>query len=350
MRRQSTTRTRSQNFQVRIGPGDTPAFQCGSDETLLAAALRAGLGFPYECQSGSCSSCRFQLLEGEVRDVWSTAPGLTPEERDQGIRLGCQSTPGSDCRIKLRLKLDYVPPVMPTRQQAQLVDVVPLTEDMSEFRFRTEAPAEFLPGQFALLRLPGVVGTRAYSMSNLSNGGGEWHFIVKRKHGGRGTSVLFDVLQRSDDIELEGPYGRAYLRTDTGRDIVCIGGGSGLSPMLSILRGAVGNPAMAERRLLMFYGGRTPQDHCVPDIFAGDSEIKRRVALWSAISDVNAETAKWEGERGFIHEVLEKQLGPNPGQYDYYFCGPPPMTDAVHKLLLLNWGVPSAQLHFDRFI
>lgn len=84
-------------------------------------------------------------------------------------------------------------------------------------------------------------------------------------------------------------------------------------------------------------------------MFAGEPELKRRVELFSAISDVNAESAI-DGERGLIHEVLAKHIGPNPGQYDFYFCGPPPMTDAVHKLLVLNYRVPSEQLHFDRFV
>lgn len=342
--------TPPRSFHVRVGASDAPSFLCGSDETLLAAALKAGLGFPYECQSGSCGSCRFQLVEGLVHDLWPQAPGLTSEARELGMHLGCQCVPRSECLIRLRLKPDYVAPVTPTRMSAALSKVIQLTHDMAEFRFRSDTPARFLPGQYALLRLPGVDGARAYSMSNLANDAGDWHFIVKRKPGGAATAVLFDVLRCGDTIELEAPYGRSYLRTDTGRNIVCIGGGSGLSPMLAILRGAVSNPSLCGRRLLMFYGGRTPKDHCVPEIFSREPALAQRVELFSAISSPVELTDDWQGERGFIHEILARHLDSDPTQWDYYFCGPPPMTDAVHKLLVLDWRVPTRQLHFDRFV
>lgn len=71
-----------------------------------------------------------------------------------------------------------------------------------------------------------------------------------------------------------------------------------------------------------------------------------------AISDGLPSNAPWAGERGFIHEVLQRWLGAarDAREYEYYFCGPPPMTDAVQRLLMLERRVPATQLHFDRFL
>ena len=61
---------------VRLAGADT-AFVCDADDTLLRAAQRAGIGFPYECNVGSCGNCKFELIEGEVQTAWSEAPGLS---------------------------------------------------------------------------------------------------------------------------------------------------------------------------------------------------------------------------------------------------------------------------------
>jgi len=338
------------SFTIQVSGAEEQAFPCEGDDTILGAALRGGRGFPYECNSGGCGSCQFELLTGEVRDLWPAAPGLSARARERGRRLACQCVPASDCTIKVSLKQTAVPVVAPRRQQLTFVGARQLTADMAEFSFTAAGAAEFLPGQFAMLGLPGLERPRAYSMSNLANGEGRWDFVIKRVPGGKGTGVLFDSLGPGDKVSLDGPYGNSYLRTGNGRDIVCVAGGSGLSPVLSILRGAVREPALAGRRLMLFYGGRGPQDICVPDLVDADPLLKDRVVLHTAISDDNApDAAAWAGERGFVHELVRKTLGADIPAFDYYFCGPPPMTDAVHRMLLLDHKVPAAQLHFDRF-
>jgi toluene monooxygenase electron transfer component len=338
------------SFSIRVSDVPDKAFCCEADDSLLSAALRAGIGFPYECNSGGCGSCQFELLEGELTERWPDAPGLSPRARGRGKRLACQSVPASDCTIKASLKQEMVPAIAPKRQRFSFVGVRALTADMSEFSFRSSGAAEFLPGQFATMALPGVEGPRAYSMSNLPNAAGEWRFIVKRVPGGKGTAVLFDSLAPGDELAVDAPYGNSHLRTDNGRDIVCIAGGSGLSPVLSILRGAVRAPELSDRRLMLFYGGRGPRDICVPEILGADALLSERVVMHTAISDDNAPGAnEWSGERGFVHELVRKTLGDRIPEFDYYFCGPPPMTDAVHRMLLLDYKVPNAHLHFDRF-
>lgn len=325
-------------------------FPCDDDDTLLRAALRAGLGFPYECNSGGCGTCKFELHSGQVDNRWPDAPGLSSRDRRKGRQLACQCVPKSDCVIQARLLHDKVPQLRPNRLPAELVSVRELTSDMAEFRFKTEHPAHFLPGQFALLDVPEVEGSRGYSMSNLPNEDGVWEFIIKKMPDGTASTKLFEACRIGDQLMLDGPYGLSFLRPEVPRDLVCIAGGSGLSPILSIVRAASHDKRLAKRDIQLFYGGRTPADLCVQPYLDADPAMAERVQLHQAISEPDAaESADWDGPTGFVHDLVFSTLSEPLDNYEYYFCGPPVMIDTVSRLLLVEHRVPFDQVHYDRF-
>ena len=294
--------------------------------------------------------CKFELLDGEVDTLWENAPGLSPRDIKKGRRLACQSVPKKDCSIKVRTNDQYLSNYKPDIVSAELVKINKLTEHMAEFCFVTEQAAQFLPGQYALLNLPGVLGARAYSMSNLPNDKGEWHFIIKKMPEGSGTQVLFEHSRVGDIIELDGPYGHAYLRTDSPRDIVCIGGGSGLSPLMSIVRTAVREATLNDNKIYLFYGGRGPADICTPNLIANENELIKRLICRNAISEPSLNGhGIWGGEVCLIHELVIKELGESIPEHEYYFCGPPAMTDTVARMLMMDYKVPFEQIHYDRF-
>jgi toluene monooxygenase electron transfer component len=319
-------------------------FSCTDDDVILRAGLRAGLALAYECNVGGCGSCKFDLLEGEVETLWDGAQGLTERDRTRGRRLACQSRPLSDCRIRMIGRSEAPDAPRPRRFQARLVGMTDLTHDLREFRFRSDPPAVFLPGQYALLRLPGVAGVRAYSMSNVENELGEWHFIVRRVPRGAATSALF-VLSVGSCLEIDGPYGLAFLRPSAERDIVCIAGGSGLSPMVSIARGIDRMPALAVRTLHFFYGGRTADDICGEQLLRALPAIGGAVHFHPIVSSLDG---RWTGRSGFVHELVAEMVREDPRRFEYYLAGPPPMAEAVIGLLGRE-KVPSGQIHFDRF-
>lgn len=253
--------------QARItNKKDGSTFVHNAGDTVLRAALRAGVGMSYECNSGGCGGCKFELIEGEVDTLWAEAPGLSERDKQRGRHLACQCIPRGDITISAPCATEYAPPRPPQRQSARLAAVRDITHDIREFRFVAAVGANFLPGQYAMLDLPGVNGSRAYSLSNTANASSEWHFQIRRVPHGSGTKVLFDRLAKGDEVGLDGPYGVAYLRTDSARDLVCVAGGSGLAPMISIARGAVEAGMLGERMLYFFYGARTARDVCGEDM------------------------------------------------------------------------------------
>lgn len=319
------------------------AFACAEDDTLLRAGLRAGLGFPYECNAGSCGTCKVELVAGAVESLRPDAPGLDERDRARNRVLACQARPAADCAIKVRLRPENVPRHRPARFEAQLVAVRDLTHDMREFRFAAGGAPGFRPGQYALFQLPGVAAPRTYSMSNVDDGSGTWEFIVRRVPGGLGTVTLFDRVAVGDRLGLDGPYGMAFLREDSARDIVCIAGGSGLAPILSVVRGAVA--ARPGRRIDVFYGVRTARDVCGREEMAALPGFGDTLNLTIAVSEPEA---TWKGLAGFVHDHARAFIGERWAQLDYYFAGPPPMVEAVQRMLIER-RVPFPQVHFDRF-
>ncbi|MDP3187827.1 2Fe-2S iron-sulfur cluster-binding protein [Limnobacter sp.] len=337
--------------QIRITTvGREFTFNQSVQDTVLRAALRAGVGFPYECNSGGCGSCKFDLLDGTVEHLWSDAPGLTDRDRRKGRLLACQCRASTDLCIKVRIAPEFVPIVTPERFRAKFISMHDITHDIREFRFVTEGRANFLAGQYAMLEIPGICSPRAYSMSNVGNEEGEWHFQIRRVAGGVATAKLFHDLHAGDEIEIDGPYGLAYLRDGVARDIVCVAGGSGLAPMVSIARGAAQSGLLKTRKLHFFYGGRTARDIC-GEVFLRELEgYGDRIHFYPVVSlPSDGEGSHWRGETGFVHELVRRIFDDHLPGFEFYFAGPPAMTQTLQEMLMVDHHVPFEQIHFDRF-
>jgi toluene monooxygenase electron transfer component len=309
--------------------------------------MRAGLGFPYECNVGSCGNCRFDLLEGEIDHIRANPPGLSERDASRGRRLGCQARPLGDCSIKVRLMPRYEAAIRPVQQTATFIEVHDVTHDIREFRFKLDTPVPFRAGQYGLITLP-AIGCRAFSMCNTGETGDEWHFQIKRIPNGEATGHMFVNLALNETVGIDGPYGMAYLREDAPRDIVCIAGGSGLSPMVSIARAKAASSALADRRLDFFYGGRAVRDLAGKAFLEPLSGYADTIHYHAAVSTRDDPTDGWEGYRGFVHELAAAQLEHRLVECEVYFAGPPAMGEAVQRMLMER-GVPSDQIHFDQF-
>jgi toluene monooxygenase electron transfer component len=252
--------------------------------------------------------------------------------------------PTQDSVIAVRLDDAYVPPRRPQQRRATLVDRRAVTHDIMEFTFAADGSADFLAGQYMLLRYGSLLRPRAYSMSNTANGAGLWQFVIKRVANGAATTWLFDSIRPGDSTELWGPIGRAYLRPEAARPILCVAGGSGLAPMLSIARAHSKSDDTRRIEIQFFYGGREPRD-LLPDELLSELSRLPNVKYWSALS---LPDQGWTGLRGLIDQVVESRLGSFLKAYEVYFAGPPAMVEAMIRMLA-RCRVPTDQVHYDSF-
>jgi len=339
---------RMSQYKITVA-GDGGCFPAAAEDTILSAALRAGIGIPYECSSGGCGSCKVELCSGTVFLRYPESPGLKARDFERGKRLACMSLPQRDCVIRFREDVDARPRVKPIRRGARLLARIPLTHDLWEFRFILEGSPRFLAGQYALLHLPGIMGGRAFSMSNRPDGENVWAFQIKRVPGGHATGILFDELHLGDQIEIDGPYSTAYLHIDEPRDIVCVAGGSGLAPVLSIARTALADRRFPSRKIHFFYGGRTMRDMIDPAALGLDDERVQFVPVVSDADETGGAAQTLTLASGLVHEQVGVRLSEPYSAYEFYLAGPPLMVEAARRLLLLEKSVPVHQVHYDRF-
>jgi len=324
---------------------DGRRFDCAPGQTVLAAALAAGVDLPYECASGSCGSCRARLIEGSVASRWAEAPGLNERDRRKGDRiLCCQSVPQTACVIQIRAG-DSAPPVRPKPLRAILRDVRLLNNDVVHLVVDAQERVAFLPGQFMLLDLHGGFGRRAYSMANVADDTGRLEFIVKRKPGGRASKLLFETLRAGDLIDLEGPYGRAWLRDDSERDIVLLAGGSGLAPIWSIAQAAL--LRSPKRRLRLYFGVNRGEDLFwltqIEHARHEHPEFETHLVLMHASPDDPIGC-----RQGAVGDLMSRDVDDLP-RCDLYMAGPPGLIDHVLRELIVTGRTQADRVFFDRF-
>jgi|FaiFalDrversion3_1042247.scaffolds.fasta_scaffold00025_11 NAD(P)H-flavin reductase/ferredoxin len=338
-------------YQVVIEPSGK-RFTCQEGETILRAGLKAGVRLPYSCNSGLCSSCKGFLIEGDVQLRFCSPFALTQSEREEGFILCCQAVPQSDCVVEIEeLPLTRGELLPVCEYTTELVGVEPLTHDMSIFRFliRDGKEIRFRAGQYALLTVPGTAQKRAYSMSNSPSQADRFEFVIKRIPNGLATTYLFEKARLGELFQIEGPYGFAYLREEDPRDILCIAGGSGISPILAIVRRALELRMDQDRRIHIYYGGRTPRDIFHTEELEQWERERPNFRFIPAISHpAEGDLEHWAGEVGLITDVVAKHL------HDYddlkvYMAGPTPMTKAALKVLIGKKKLRAEDIHYDEF-
>ena len=334
-------------FAIHIA-GTEIEFGCAPTDTIMRAGLRAGVALPYECNTGGCGTCKMELISGEIVSLRPDSTALAERDRARHRVLGCQAQPRTDCVVKVRTDPAATDEPRPAETTGILAAIEEVTHDIREFSFELPAATLFLPGQYALLRVPGVGAQRAYSMSN-TPGSTRWQFQIKRAPGGLATGVLFDQLGTGAQVPIDGPYGHAYLRPDASRDVVCIAGGSGIAPVLSIVRGMAETPALSSHRLHVVYGGRRPADICGEDVLRALPALQGRYTYTPVISSPEDDASRgWTGRTGFVHDAVPEIVGDALPGCELYFAGPPAMTLAVQRMLM-QAKVPRTQVHFDQF-
>ncbi|GJH32474.1 2Fe-2S iron-sulfur cluster binding domain-containing protein [Paraburkholderia hospita] len=322
-------------MQLHVQPtGQSISFASG--DNLLDTLRRANVPISYSCSAGRCGTCRCKLIGGALQ-VGSER--VDPSSQDV---LACQATLTSDCTIEIPEPDEVV--VHPARILKGTVESIDApVHDVRIVRFRTNRPLSFSPGQFATLQFgPGL--DRPYSMASVE-GDDLLEFHIRIVPGGRVSEHVAQVLKAGDAVRISGPLGTSYLRRTHDGPIICVGGGTGLAPVLSIARTSLesGN----RRPVHLYFGVRSEADlygaNLLADLQQRHPDLRVQIVVASGLAH--------QGHRaGLVPDAIDADWPASDALREFrgYVCGAPPMVEAVTAALVAK-GLEAARIYADAF-
>jgi CDP-4-dehydro-6-deoxyglucose reductase len=331
-------------FQITVQPSGHH-FECEADETVLAAAIRAGVGLPYGCKNGACGSCKGKVVDGSVQHKPHQERALSEQEKTQGFSLFCCAVPDGDLVIEAREvsgSSEYPVRKMPTRVQGirkAAPDVAVITLQLPA----NEALA-YRAGQYIEFLLKDGK-RRAYSLATAPSFGGPLELHVRHLPGGVFTDHVFGTMKERDILRFEGPLGTFFLREESDKPIVLLASGTGFAPVKALVEHMV--HLKSERPVTLYWGGRRPQDLYMNELCEEWAKTLPNFRYVPVISDAQLED-RWEGRTGFVHEAVMQDT-PDLSGYQVYACGAPVMVDAARRDYVATCGLPADEFYADAF-
>ena len=318
-------------------------------ETILDAAFRQGVAVMHGCKEGQCSSCKSLLIDGDVEMLKYSTFALPDYERETDHILLCRSLAYSDVTIEL---LNYDEELLSRSIAVREVGgtlggLSSLTHDIRLMEIELDSPMKFWAGQYVDLTIASAGITRSYSMASTPGDTNTFQFIIKKYPDGAFSALLDGGLKIGAALTVRGPFGSCFRREEPMGPMILVGGGSGMSPLWSILNDEA--QSGRQRPVRFFYGARARRDLFYLDEIEALGRQLPDFRFVAALSHAEAGDA-WDGESGLIHEVCARALAAEglDGDMDAYACGAPPMIDAVIPVLQ-RAGVEPGRIYFDKF-
>ena len=334
------------SFNVTVLPSGR-SFTANTDEALLTAAIRQGIGLPYGCKDGACGSCKCKKLEGTVTHGPHQLKALSHEEEASGFILTCCGIAHSDLVLESRQVTDesaFPIKKIPTRVST----MARASHDMMVIRLQLPASDVFKyhAGQYVEFLLAGG-DRRSYSMANaphtqIDNPGLELH--IRHMSGGKFTEHVFGAMKEKDILRIEGPYGSFFLREDSDKPMVLLASGSGFAPIKALIEHM--QYKRITRPAVLYWGGRRPVDLYMNDWVQAKLAEMPNLRYVPVISNALPEDA-WAGRTGFVHQAVLEDF-PDLSGHQVYACGAPIVVDSARTDYALA-GLPEEEFFADSF-
>ena len=317
-------------------------FYAGANETVLTAALRQGIILPYSCKNGTCASCKCTLIEGRVKYPFNPPLALSLSDLQSGQILACQAVAEGDVLIEAK-EIEQVADIIVRKLPARVEQVDALTDDVRRIRLKLPKGQrmQFLAGQYMDILLPGGK-RRAFSIASSPS---EQDFIelhVKYVDGGGFTGHVFEGMKTGEILRLEGPLGTFFLRLNSPRPILMMGGGTGFAPLKAMIEDLI--HAGDERPITLYWGVRSEADLYANALIEA---FGRQHPNFDYVPVLSEPDTNWTGATGFVHQALLDQH-PDLSPFEIYMSGPPIMVHSARKAFLAA-GITEDHLHYDSF-
>jgi CDP-4-dehydro-6-deoxyglucose reductase, E3 len=353
------------------------SFSAAPAQSLLDAALDASLNLPHSCKGGNCGACRARLLHGEVHYPNGPPLGLSQSEIAEGLVLLCQARALSDVEIET-FEIRPADEAVVKRLPCRIERATPLSHDVMQLLLRLPVAEQFVfeAGQYVDIMLPGG-RRRSFSIASPPHDSRPLELHVRRVAGGEFTDKLFHADNRSALLTIEGPLGQfvyhapevggapqggapqrraaqadatragasqasAVEAAPTAAPMWLIGGGTGLAPLLSIMRHVIEKGI--DRDMTLYWGVRSEQDLYAQTTLEA---LSHRAAHLRYVPVLSEASTAWTGRTGWVHAAALADCGALES-VDVYAAGPPAMIAALRGEYALR-GIATDRLFFDSF-
>jgi len=314
-------------------------------ESVLDAALRQGVIMPYGCRNGACGKCMGTVLSGNVAYKNGPPPALGDRDAADNKALFCQAQPSADLTIDVR-EVDAARDIEIKTLPSRAEKIEHLAHDVIRIYLRMPATErlQFLAGQYIDVLIKDHE-PRSFSIANAPHDDEFIELHIRFVAGGLFTDQVFHHMKEKVMLRIRGPLGTFFLREDTQRPVILIGGGTGFAPLKGILEHAF--EIGSTRPLHLFRGVRARRDLYLDEL-PGQWLQEHSNFSYTPVLSEPLEEDNWIGETGLVTDVVLKQY-PRLEEYDVYMSGPPVMVETGHKLFRQN-GLDESRFFSDSFV
>ncbi len=317
-------------------------------QTVADASYRQRINIPLDCRDGACGTCKALCESGSYDGGTYVEDALTADEAEQGYCLPCSMSPTSDLVLQIA-STSAVAKTQVGEFEATVTGIDRLTPSTVGLRLRADERERlaFLPGQYVNIAVPGTGddgapdAERSYSFASHPDDE-ELEFLVKLiPEGGAMSTWLAERARVGERVRFRGPLGSFFLR-EAKRPVLLVAGGTGLAPMLSMLRSiTTRDPG---RTVELLYGVSNDEDVTKLDVLEGFRDTLGAFDFHHVVSS----PASSAPQRGHVTDILRtSQL--HGGDVAVYLCGPPPMIDGF-RAELDRLGVTPTGFYYEKFL
>ncbi len=309
---------------VTLLPGGR-TFDAAAAESVLDAALRAGIALPYGCRNGACRSCAARVVSGAIAYPGGTPGALDRAERSAGRALLCAATARSDLVLEVELP-DPDGGIRVRQLPCRVVARSLLAHDVVGLELALPAGEQlaFRAGQYVDVLLRDG-RRRAFSLANPPHRGDRLELQIRRVPGGRFSGHAFDGLRERSLLRIEGPLGSFWLRAQHRRPVLLVAGGTGFAPIKSMVEDAL--HAGFDQPITLYWGVRARRDLYLDALARGWARDHPGIDYVPVLSDPQPGD-DWSGRTGLVHAAVLDDHRDLSG-HAIYASGPPAMVDAA---------------------
>ena len=302
------------------------SFDVRPSQTVLAAAIDAGINLPYGCRNGACGSCKAKLISGKVfhNDYQSSA--MSDAELAAGNALLCCAMAQEDLVIECR-EVGGLAGIKPRILPARVAKKEQLSHDIIALHLQLPASErlQFKAGQYIEFILKDGQ-RRAFSIANAPHDADFLQLHIRVIAGGVFSEYVANELQEKAILRLEAPFGNFFLREDSQKPCIFVAGGTGFAPVKGIIEHMLHNNI--QRNIILYRGARQLQDLYMHDLCEKWAQLMPNVTYIPVLSDA-ADGDNWQGKTGYVHEAVLADYK-NLSSYQAYVCGAPVMCEVAH--------------------